>query len=126
MELKAGQIWERLEETAKKTGKSLNQASEGTGISSGTIFGWKTSFPNVNSLAKVVSFYEVSLDFIVFGKTHEQSKLGLSNQEYSLVAGFRNLDDRDKEDIIGNIDQKIENMKTKRGDTTYEASKAGA
>jgi len=109
--ISAEEIWERIEATAKETGKSLNQASEGTNISSGTIFGWKVSIPNVKSLAKICNFYGVSLDYMVFGKSHEQAQLKLTDQEYALLAGFRNLDNRDKEDILGNIDQKIENAK---------------
>jgi len=54
------------------------------------------------------------LDYIVFGQTFEQSTLKLTDTEYTLLNGFRMLDDRDKEDIIGNIHQKIEN--SKKGD----------
>ena len=36
---------------------------------------------------------------MVFGKSHEQAQLKLTDQEYALLAGFRNLD------------QKIENAK---------------
>ena len=104
-------IWERIEATAKQTGKTLNQAAEGTGISSGTIWGWQKSIPNVKSLAKICDFYEVSLDYLVFCKTYEQSQLKLSDQEHALLSGFRNLDGDGKEDILGNIDQKLKRAK---------------
>ena len=128
MEKKGGietsEIWDRLVKLSKRTGKSLHQAAAATGISSGTIDGWKKSFPNVNSLAKIVNFYETSLDYLVFGKTHDQALLNLDDQEYSLLAGFRVLDDRDKEDILGNIRQKIENVK--KGANSSSSSEANA
>jgi len=113
--IKADSIWDRLEKTAKRTGKTLNQASEATGISSGTISGWKTSHPNIKSLIKMAEFYDVSLDYIVYGKLGDQN---ITEQEHSLLMGFRSLDERDKEDILGNIHQKIENMKAKKGDVS--------
>jgi len=108
MDIKPIQIWERLDAEAKKSKKALNQAAQSTGISSGTISDWRNSFPVVDKLASVVEFYNISLDFIVFGK---QEKNNLSANEKSLLDGFRQLDSRDQDDLLGIVKMKIENAK---------------
>ena len=99
MELSPFQIWKRLDDEAKKTKRALNQAASSTGISSGTISDWKNSFPRVDLLASVVEFYNSSLDFIVFGKT--QGSAGISAEEHNLLTWFRQLDTRDRADVLG-------------------------
>ncbi len=101
------EIWQKLTHLADKTGKSLNKASECTGVSSGTISDWKKSYPRLDKFAAVIEYYGASMDSIVFGKER------VGNQEYSedelkLIEEFRNLDERDKADIMGIIKMKLD------------------
>jgi transcriptional regulator with XRE-family HTH domain len=111
MDIKPIQIWERLDNEAKKSKKALNQAAQSTGISSGTISDWRNSFPVVDKLASVAEFYDISLDFIVFGK---QNKINLSAKEEDLIKCLRQLDSRDQDDVLGNVEMKLK--KAKKGD----------
>jgi transcriptional regulator with XRE-family HTH domain len=108
MDLKPILIWQRLNDTAAKTEKPLNQAAEKTGVSSGTISDWKNSYPRVDKLAVVTDFYGVSLDYVVFGNRKADE---LSPEESLLVNAFRQLDSRDQNDILGNVKLKLENAK---------------
>ena len=108
------EIWERIYSLGQQPEKNLNQAAKFTKVSSGTIYGWESYFPRVDGLAKIAKYYGVSLDSLVFGATYEQSKLGLTDIEHTLLSGFRDLDDRDQEDILRNIAQKLE-IGTKKG-----------
>jgi len=118
MDISPLQIWTRLKSEAKRTNIALNQAAVATGISSGTISDWKRSYPTVDNLATVVNFYHSSLDFVVFGKNN----MAISAEEENLLTNFRLLDSRDKEDIIDNINGKIE--RSKKGDILSNAENA--
>jgi hypothetical protein len=108
MELKPFQIWQRLDDEAKRTKKALNQAASSTGISSGTMSDWKNSFPRVDLLASVVKFYDSSLDYVVFGEIQGNA---ISVEENSLFTRFRQLDSRDQADVLGIVEMKLENAK---------------
>jgi hypothetical protein len=121
MDITPLQIWQRLNTTAIKAEKSLNQASEHTGVSSGTISDWKKSFPRVDKFAVVVGFYGVSMDLIFWGK-EKAGNQELSEQEANLLRGFRQLDQRDRDDITGNIKMKLDNLK--KGDISSNSGNA--
>jgi hypothetical protein len=87
----------------------LNQAASSTGISSGTISNWKISLPRVDLLANVIKFYDFSLDYVIFRET--QGSAGISAEEEALLKGFRQLDSRDRADVLGIAEMKLENAK---------------
>lgn len=115
------QIWQRLNAIAVKAEKSLNQAAEHTGVSSGTISDWKKSFPRVDKFAAVVGFFNISMDSVFWGK-EKAGSLELSDQEGDLLRSFRQLDKRDQDDVMGNIFMKLE--AAKRGDISSSSGNA--
>jgi len=78
-------------------------------VPSGTLSNWKTKGqePSVFTLYKVAVFLGVSVDWLLTGKYPS----GLVQDEMDLLTKYRQLEPKDKDEIIGIISLKIENAK---------------
>jgi transcriptional regulator with XRE-family HTH domain len=103
--------------------KGLKRAELYKIVPSGTLSNWKNQGqgPNSYTLYKVAVFLGVSVDYLLTGKEPP----GLSSEETELVKSFRALDtQKDKDEIMGLINLKIEN--SKKGDAFSNSSEANA
>jgi transcriptional regulator with XRE-family HTH domain len=87
------------------------------GVTPPSVFEWKNegTLPRADTAIKIADYFNVSVKWLITGV----DEIGLTNGERALINGFRNLDERDKEDILGNIEQKIENRK--KDNVSYNA-----
>jgi len=78
-------------------------------VPSGTLSNWKNldQGPSAYTLYKVAVFLNVSVDYLLTGKDSS----GLSQDENDLMVKYRQLDQKDKIEIIGIIDLKLDNAK---------------
>lgn len=92
--------------------KSLKRTDLYRIVPSGTLSNWKNKCqePSAYTLYKVAQFVGSSVDYLLTGK----NPADLPDEEQGLLDSFRLLDSRDKEDILDNIQQKID--RAKRGD----------
>lgn len=84
-------------------GLNKNTFSKESGIPYKTIDNfWKKGCDNVklSTLKKIAGFFNVSLDFLIFGDTAkiitEQACINLSNDENNLITGYRKLNETGK------------------------------
>jgi len=112
-------IWTRLYELAKSQKKSLKSASKYTGVSEGTISGWKESWPTVEKLSLIAGFYQVSLDYLLYDNTQFEKNPKFSMEVLRIGEKLASLDPNDRQDILDFIDIKLK--KGKKGDKMTEA-----
>jgi transcriptional regulator with XRE-family HTH domain len=70
-------------------------------------WGIRESLPAVDTALKIAEFLGVSVKWLITG----EEEPGLSHIEQDLLAGFRQLDERDQSDVLGNIKMKLEKAK---------------
>lgn len=63
-------MFDRIKETAKKRGLSLNQLNDKAEFKPNVIYSWKTKNPSMERVAKVASVLHVSVDYLL-GKTDD-------------------------------------------------------
>lgn len=93
-------IVDRIQLTVKERGSSLKQLERDCGIGNGTIRRWEEQSPRLDILEKVANFLQVSLDYLVYGDSKLATSCDgtqLSQMEADLVAMFRLLDSRGRE-----------------------------
>jgi hypothetical protein len=94
MDTDSSPIWNRLFGLARKTKKSLKSAAKAAGVGEGTISGWKIHAPTLDNLVAVAKFYDISLDYLVFGK--ESMIPGLSPEALEIAMAADNLNSEGK------------------------------
>ena len=78
-----------------KYGKKPNALAKDIGISSGTITEWKNGKkPTLESLVKVSQFFEVTIDYLIFGTQNLPQDLSID--ESRLIEVYRTLSYEDK------------------------------
>jgi len=121
MGVSGANIVERIGKEIDK--KGMKRADLYKIVPSGTLSNWKNQGqgPNSYTLYKVAVFLGVSVDYLLTGEDPK----GLSNEEKDLLDAFRMLDNqKDKDEVIGIINLKIENAK--KGDISSISSEANA
>jgi len=105
----ADEFWLRYNSIVEKDTEIISK----TGIKQSTLSTWvaKHRFPGADDAVKIANALERTVEWFVTGK----DKTGLTNDELTLLDGFRQLDSRDQGDVLGIVDMKIENAK--KGDT---------
>ena len=91
-------------------------------ISKNSLSNWSSrgTIPAADIAIEIAEYLGVSVEWLITG--HE--KPGLTAEERHLVDRFRLLDSRDRDDILGIIDGKIERS-TSRAGTTAESTLTG-
>jgi transcriptional regulator with XRE-family HTH domain len=100
--------------------KGLKRSDLYSIVPSGTLSNWKNKGqePSAYTLYKVAVFLGVSMDWLLTG--HEPT--GLTQDESDLLLKYRILGPKDKTEIIGLINIKIENAK--KGDISSNSETA--
>ena len=101
-------------------GKGLKRIDLYKIVPSGTLSNWKNRGrePSAYTLHKVAVFLGVSVDYLLTGKNADD----LSEDERNLLTGFRVLDNRDQNEILGIVQLKLNN--TKKGDISSSSETA--
>lgn len=76
------------------------------GIQASTISNWKTrnSIPKALELYKIANFKNVSIEWLLTGHDPE----GLTEDDRKILDMYHLLDERDREDVLGIIEGKLE------------------
>ena len=72
-------IVNRLQAIVKERGTTFKQLERETGLGNGTIRRWEEQSPRLDKLTKVADYLQVSLDYLVYGKS--SSEPGESHKE---------------------------------------------
>jgi transcriptional regulator with XRE-family HTH domain len=96
----------RLDETIAVKGTNRAEVCRDAGINHSSIDSWaKGSIPSVEKAVKVSEVLRISLSWLLTGNDD------ISPEERLMLWNFRQLDQRDRDDIIGNIKMKLDNAK---------------
>lgn len=115
-------IVDRLQAIVKERGTTFKQLERNVGLGNGTIRRWEEQSPRLDKLTKVADYLQISLDFLVYGRsvsepdTSSECKidleaekerqgltcdgLPLSEDEVDLVAMYRLLSPSHREEIF--------------------------
>ncbi|MDR3343632.1 MAG: helix-turn-helix transcriptional regulator [Treponema sp.] len=118
MEVRGSDIVERADMILKQRNLKRASACEYAGISISAMTDWsrRGTIPAADTLYKVATFLRVSLVWLLTGA----DDAGLAPDERDLLDGYRRLDDRDRQDVVGIIAVKLERYPQR------EASRLGA
>lgn len=83
-------IFERIKQTAKQRGLTLNQLNDKANLKNNIIYSWKTKTPSVENVKKVADVLGVSVDYLL-GNTDEMSPTQneKANTEQEITGLFR-------------------------------------
>lgn len=70
--------FERIKQTAKDRGLTLNQLNDKANLKNNIIYSWKTKTPSVENVKKVADVLGVSVDYLL-GNTDEMHSMKISN-----------------------------------------------
>lgn len=110
-------IGDRIKSRRKALNLTLKQVHEITSLSTGNLSDIENNkyAPSVMSLAPLSRVLERSIDWIITGTDFQvEDSPAFSTIEYDIISMFRDLDDRDKEDIYDFIKLKYDKT-SKRG-----------
>lgn len=105
----------RIKELRKAKLLTQEEFAKQLKLSQGMVSGWETGRYEIASsyLEILANFFGVSVDYILGIDTPKPTPLPISSATYTteeemLVRKYRMLDDRDKEDVMDDIDRKIQ------------------
>lgn len=118
----------RIEQCIKKKGTNFKQVEQACDLGNGTIKRWSVQSPRLDKLKAVSEYLQLSLDYLVYGENPSDFPCnGLSKLESNLVAMFRLLDDRGREDTFDFVVMQYEKTTGERGSiySTYTDEEKG-
>ena len=92
-------FFDRIESLIKKRGITKKKFSEESGMSYSTLLGYKTKNTDkirLNTLIKLSEFFEVTLDYLVYG----DRKVEYNNIEGKLLIIYRNMNHKGQKILI--------------------------
>lgn len=106
----------RIELCIKGIGSNFKRVEEECGLGNGTIKRWSQQSPRLDKLKKVSEYLQVSLDYLVYGQNAPSIyQCKLSEVESHLIAMFRLLDNRGKEDAFDFIFMQYKKLTGEKG-----------
>ena len=92
-------------------------------IPSSTISNWKTrnSSPKVSDIVKISKYKNVSIEWLITGHDPE----GLTEDDRKILDMYHLLDERDREDVLGIIEGKLERSTLRQGEGTEKSGLVG-
>jgi transcriptional regulator with XRE-family HTH domain len=102
-------FWERLKDRIKEQKTTQEWVAKEAQVPFGTFRKWldRKSYPDAQQIVKIAQILKTTAEFLITGSYSE----GFSTEEWELVAAYRNLDSRDREEIMGIIRLKLDNVK---------------
>lgn len=106
-------LFERVQTLIKEQGLTIKQVERECGLANATIRRWETQTPNITSVQKVAHLLHVSIDYLVDGSSSFTNSnipvcdgISLDESEIEIVAMYRVLDARGKEDLLDYLTMK--------------------
>ncbi|NBH81140.1 XRE family transcriptional regulator [Clostridiaceae bacterium] len=121
-------LFERVHELISAQHLTVKQLERDCGLANATIRRWETQTPNIESVRKVASRLNVSIDYLVNGEslnTTDPISQQLSQTELNLVDMFRMLNKHDQENAFDFITMLYEKTTGVRKSiyTTYDTDR---
>ena len=131
---------ERIEHVIKARGTNFKRVERECGLGNGTIKRWGEQSPRLDKLALVSEHLQVSLDYLVFGRSCSETSTDgdnldleaakreqglvcdgspLNNAEADLVAMFRLLSEEEREDVFDIVHLKYKRRLGKKAGSIY-------
>ncbi len=131
---------ERIEHVIKARGTNFKRVERECGLGNGTIKRWGEQSPRLDKLALVSEHLQVSLDYLVFGRSCSETSTDgdnldleaakreqglvcdgspLNNVEADLIAMFRLLPEEEREDIFDIVHLKYRRHLGKKAGSIY-------
>jgi len=138
---------DRIERLLKAKGTNFKRAETACGLGNGTIKRWNEQSPRLDKLVLVAEYLQVSLDYLVFGRSvSESSPVGdrpdltgykleqglscdgspLTDEEADLIAMFRLLPSYEREDFFDLIYFKYKKHVEKKERSIYSTYFSGS
>ena len=93
---------------------SLSELEKRTKISNGTIARWEKSSPRIDLVLKIADYFDVSLDYLVFGEEKEKTVAndgnGLSDKEKLILSIFNSLSEEQQWSIVREAQEKANSL----------------
>jgi transcriptional regulator with XRE-family HTH domain len=102
-------FYHRLEPLLSERKMSQKDLAEIAGVTPPSVFEWKNegTMPRADTAIKIADYFNVSVKWLILGEKEKE----LTQNERNLIDGFRKLDSRDQDDVLGIVEMKIENAK---------------
>lgn len=97
-------IVSRIQMKIKEKGLTIKALEQEVGIGNGTIRRWDERSPQCDKLSAVANYLNISLDWLVFGKTEND----LTSEEQELLNYFRKLPAPEQQRELGRLEGKAE------------------
>ena len=131
---------DRIEHVIKARGTNFKRVERECGLGNGTIKRWGEQSPRLDKLALVSEHLQVSLDYLVFGRSCSETSTDgdaldleaakqeqglvcdgspLNNVEADLVAMFRLLPEEEREDVFDIVHLKYKRRIGKKAESIY-------
>ena len=131
---------ERIEHVIKARGTNFKRVERECGLGNGTIKRWGEQSPRLDKLALVSEHLQVSLDYLVFGRSCSETSTDgdnleleaakreqglvcdgspLNNAEADLIAMFRLLSEEEREDVFDIVHLKYKRRLGKKAESIY-------
>ena len=131
---------DRIEHVIKARGTNFKRVERECGLGNGTIKRWGEQSPRLDKLALVSEHLQVSLDYLVFGRSCSETSTDgdaldleaakqeqglvcdgspLNNVEADLIAMFRLLPEEEREDVFDIVHLKYKRHIGKKAESIY-------
>lgn len=123
LETNGMQIVERIDKSLHSKALTRVQLAPQVGITPATISAWNTrgTIPAADVAIKIADFLGVSVEWLITG--HDPD--GLTESDRELLNMYHLLDERDKEDVRGIIEGKLERSMSRQGERTEKSGLVG-
>ena len=101
-------IVNRIDKLLKERNENRRHLASAIQISPTTISVWSTrgTIPAADTALNIANYFGVSVEWLLTGRERD----GLTEEERRLLDGWRQLDGRDREDVLGVVEMKLERM----------------
>ncbi|GEB08776.1 hypothetical protein LLA03_13610 [Lactococcus lactis subsp. lactis] len=82
-------FYKKLQELAKKKGKSFAEIEKDLGLSKNSMYNYKTKKPTADRLNDIAEYFDVSVDYLLGRQDEQKHKEDLSEEESELIGAFR-------------------------------------
>lgn len=93
-------FWTVFENLCRQKGESPNSVAKHLTITSGTVSGWKIGrMPQNATLKKIADYFNVSTDFLLYGKEKSPSEISDEDLKFALFGGDGEITDEMFEEV---------------------------
>lgn len=106
MEIKGHDLVARIDGRLKEKNLKRKALAEACGFNVANITKWDkySSLPLADTALDIANYFGVSVEWLLTGRERE----GLTEEERRLVDMWRQLDGRDRQDVLGIVEMKLE------------------